>query len=272
MSSKKFLSALLLGLSLTGTSLALASESPRCGFPIQNYKISHFSENQVPLYVDRAQFRPETFAFFRKAQGRAYSRFKNSIEIGPQKCPKDYKRAEKVLKRLLQSSKLHQFDEKSEALIPVVLCSKAGMPPISKILAGKYILIPSSLTQESVSEASMAAVLAHEIAHFTLSHHARLFEELNFTTSSEPRAARAQKIKSEHEKEADLVGLQLLENAGYKASHSLDHLKAVEAEVISRLSKNNKRRKLKKRPTHQSYEDRLVFLSQQIERCGYSVL
>ncbi len=106
---------------------------------------------------------------------------------------------------------------------------------------GGVVLVPAGLLRQLSSEDELAAVLAHEIAHVMREHHyqvilsARQFETVVRGLRPDPGLSRASAqlytrgLERASEHEADLVGVQLLTQAGYDPSAPLSVLEKLEA-------------------------------------------
>ena len=135
--------------------------------------------------------------------------------------------------------------------------------PNAFALPGGKIFINTGMLQIIGSEAELAGVLSHEIAHSVLSHSfqkiaARQFEVLPFADLINADTSR------NNEKEADILGTRVLAAAGYSADGlynvmaKLKHLEKKASWSDSLLS------------THPATEKRMNYLSEIIQRNGYN--
>lgn len=246
--------------------IPLQSFANGCGFSLTDGRISK-QDHGVPLYVERGSFSSD---ILKKLKHQALLDEPKLIsEAGT--CPETNKKVEKVLAKLLKGSGLDFIMKGPDALELIVLCEKTKSAPVARLRSAKYLVVPASLPINVKGEAHMAAVIAHEIAHYTLAHHARL---MSMTNGRMPAIApnwrsKISSIRKEHEREADLTGLKLMANAGYNARSAIEHLKAVQAYTTKKLS--HMKRKLQRAPnaSHPNPSERVQEISMQIQKCGY---
>ena len=246
--------------------IPLQSFANGCGFSLTDGRITK-QDDGVPLYVERATFSSDIL-----------NRLKHQANLDAPKliseagsCPQKSVKVQKVLTKLLKGSGLEFIMNGKDALKLIVLCGKTKSAPVARLRSAKYLVVPASLPDNTKNEAQIAAVIAHEIAHYTLAHHARL---MSMTSGRMPAIAPSWRdalssIRKEHEREADLAGLKLMANAGYNATSAIDHLKAVQAYATKKAS--HMIRKLQREPNanHPSTAERLQLLGLQIQQCGY---
>ncbi|MCO4754454.1 MAG: M48 family metallopeptidase [Bacteriovoracaceae bacterium] len=233
--------------------------SATCSFSLKN-AAPKLVENGVPLFVDNKSFKSSTLDKLKYRAAQAQRKYIPSMSA----CPMTKAHVQVVVDKIFKESNLSFLQKGPNRLETVLLCSKADTPPVARVVAGKYLIVPSSLPLRAKSEDAMAAVLAHEIAHYTLRHHARLIEDLNGRAPSGDRSL-LNRIKRQHEVEADLTGLKLMTNAGYNPQATLDHLLEVKTIV-------DKRRNRRPKGSHPSHGIRATLLQEHIKKCGYELV
>jgi len=241
--------------------LPISALGENCSYNLKSATAS-ISSNGVPLYVENSKFSKK---ILNKLKRRALKAKKKYNTINTKRCPELTEQVNTLMERLLTSSNLAFLLDNEDRLEVVLLCSKTDTPPVARIVAGKYLLIPASLPQKAKSLDALAAVLSHEIAHYTLRHHARLLEELNGRFPSGDRSF-LNRIKRHHEKEADLTGLELMTNAGFSPQAAVSHLKHVKDFLDKR------KHRVKAKGSHPSPTDRELLLTEQIKKCSYRAI
>lgn len=158
-------------------------------------------------------------------------------------------------------------------------------------LPGGYIGLHSGLIQAAESESELASVVGHEIAHVTQRHIAQLFGKQSqmgmvmlasilvaiLAARSSPDMAQAAlasgqagAIQSQlgytrsFEREADRIGLQTLENAGFDARGMPSFFERLQRE--SRLYENNAPGYLR---THPLTEERIADMGNRVDQMPY---
>lgn len=193
---------------------------------------------------------------------------KSKQEKSDKKCEKQSALIKKVYHNIIESNKLTKFTSGGQPLTLITNCSKR----LPKLRDGRILIAPAGLVATAKSEDAIAAVLSHEIAHFTLSHHARLILETRGRAPATPymwssmRSSKIAKIKKAHEIEADLAGLGLMVNAGYNPKHALKHLKQVD----KKLSLLKTPKQWNKPTRHPSAAIRREAMRKEIQSCGYT--
>lgn len=250
---------------LTLTLLCNPVFGSECGFSISDAKVENMDKG-VPLYVDRSAFEEKYLTILKRKADEG----KKKLSLTAGKCPRLTKIIQKVTDRLLSNSPLKMIQEGSDKIELIVLCSQTRTPPVARLMAGKYLVVPASLPMKAKSEDAIAAVLAHEIAHFSLAHHARLLSQTKGRAPAIPLhwAGTREKIRKSHEREADLAGLKLMSNAGYDTNAAITHLHAVHKMALKRRPSSSNVRKVSS--THPSAQRRKDLLYSQIESCGYN--
>ena len=165
-------------------------------------------------------------------------------------CPQAQHYVERVLDRLIEGSSLRQAIQRADFPVrPVVTCGIADFPD-AEIKAG-VLELSAELILALSSEDELAAMMGHELAHYTLAHDAR---KLQVHAGLTPYTARALSIK--HEIEADNEGLILLANAGYDPYAAVDALKKMREILLAR--------RLRSDDAHPDIEDRIRNVLRQI--------
>lgn len=229
-----------------------------CSYKLKS-ATANISSNGVPLYVGNKKF---SKSILNKLKRRALKANEKYNSLSTKKCPELKEQVNSLVERLLTSSNLAFLLNNEDSLEVILLCSKTDTPPVARIVAGKYLLVPASLPQKAKSLDALAAVLSHEIAHYTLRHHARLLEELNGRFPSGDKSF-LHRIKRHHEKEADLTGLELMTNAGFSPQAAVSHLKHVKGFFDER------NHHVKAKGSHPNPMDRELLLTEQIKNCSY---
>jgi predicted Zn-dependent protease len=126
--------------------------------------------------------------------------------------------------------------------------------PDAEIKAG-VLEVSAELILALPSEDEIAAMMGHELAHYTLAHDEKRLEVHARLT---PISART--LSLDHEIEADAEGLILLANAGYDPDAAVDALKVIRTIVLAR--------QLQTDASHPNLDDRIRKLQQQITKAG----
>lgn len=257
------------GLSFLLFALLSSASVFACGFELNDAKAS-LVDKGVPLFVPRSAFKDEVLERLRIRAGKGKKR------LAPRtgSCPSLENKTRKVMEKLLTRSNLNFLLEGEDKLEMFLLCDKQKMPPVGRLSAGRLLLLPASLPLKAGSEDAMAAVIAHEIAHYALAHHARLMTKLEGRSPSLNANWREKtgKIKKGHETEADLAGLKLMSNAGYDTQWAIIHLNKLREAGKAPFSRNMAF--AKRRPKLNGHPDpleRALALQRQIQSCGYTV-
>jgi Zn-dependent protease with chaperone function len=169
-------------------------------------------------------------------------------------CPQAQRYAQRILDRLIEGSRLRQPIQHADFPVQLeVTCGVADFPD-AEIKAG-VLEVSAELLLALPSEDEIAAMMGHELAHYTLAHGERRLEIHSRLT---PFSARALSI--DHEIEADTEGLVLLANAGYDPYAAVDALKVIRAILLAR--------RLQTDAAHPNLDDRIRNLQQQIIQAG----
>jgi hypothetical protein len=178
----------------------------------------------------------------------------------PGYCKKTDRYLHYILERLTAIGGLESLRRLQPPLELVLQCDDEVPLPVARALAGNVLLVPRALPRLAASEDALAAVLAHELAHFSLQH-AQRFRRSGIGSQ---RSAAARELVLAHESEADIAGLRILARAGYDPAAAIDHLQAVSAMHAALHPRA-------RAPRH--HEDdgvRAARLRSQIDACGYS--
>jgi Peptidase family M48 len=225
-----------------------------CGYELPPAQVE-YARHRVPLLLRATPFEGETNAG--SAERRRRSLDQNSLSL--EHCPETVSFLRGILGRLVGASELDVFAQTAPELELVVQCSHQRGLPVARVAPGKLLIVPGTLTRAADSEDSVAAVLAHELAHLSLRHAERAF-------AARASASDTSRVRNGHEREADITGLQILVNAGYDPWAAIDHLREVDAEAKRRASAAHRASRLR---AHDSAVVRMDRLRAQITACSY---
>ena len=242
-------------LSWMPAALASSGEAPACGYELPPALVEH-ARGRVPLLVRAASNEDATNTRLVERRRRSLEQHSSSRAH----CPATVAFLEAILERLLRDSALEGFAGDAPRLELVVQCSHQRGLPVARVAPGKLLIVPGTLTRDADSEDSVAAVLAHEIAHLSLRHSERAI------AARGSRSRAPERLKNVHEREADITGLRILVNAGYDPWAAVDHLRKVDAGA--RRGRPTSNMSLRPR-AHDPAEVRIVRLRAQIEACSY---
>lgn len=167
-------------------------------------------------------------------------------------CPQAQRYAQRVLDRLIEGSGLRQAMQRADFPVQLVVTCGVSDFPDAEIKAG-VLEVSAELMLAMRSEDEIAALMGHELAHYTLAHDAK---KLAIYSRLTPFSARALSIT--HELEADAEGLTLLANAGYDPYAAVDALNVIQAILRAR--------QLQTDAAHPNLDDRIRNLQRQISR------
>lgn len=173
-------------------------------------------------------------------------------------CPQTQRYAEGILDRLIDASNLRPAMQGADFPVHLVVTCGVVDHPDAEMKAG-VLAVSAELMLEMASEDEVAAMLGHELAHYTLAHASKTLEVYPRLT---PYSARSLSIT--HELEADAEGLILLANAGYDPYAAVDALKSMQAVLH--------KRGLQSDSVHPEIDDRIRRLRQQIARADWIAL
>ena len=138
-------------------------------------------------------------------------------------------------------------------------------------LPGGKVFVHSGAILKTRSEAELAGLLSHELAHAVLSHGFQMYTKSNATgsfTQMIPFSGLFSRIavtkySRDLERQADLLGTRMLTSAGY-AADGLENLSH------TLLEEETTKRKFSWLSTHPDTEDRIQYLGELIDRNGYN--
>ena len=190
-----------------------------------------------------------------KAFNQEFARPQSLRAMGQTLCPKTQRYIQNISDRLISASNLRaRMNSNDYPMTVVVTCSFLDFPD-AQMKAG-ILEVSAELVQLLRSEDEIAAVLAHEMAHFTLAHDHTVLESWH---GLPPFAIN--RLRMWHEEEADAESLVLLANAGYDTSAAVDALRAFRDYM--------KVNELKSSSRHPQLEFRIEVLSQRISRTPF---
>ncbi len=173
-------------------------------------------------------------------------------------CPQAQRYAQRILDRLIEGSRLRQAMQHADFLVQlVVTCGVADFP--DAIIKAGVLEVSAELILAMTSEDEIAAMMGHELAHYTLAHEAKTLEVYARLTRISARA-----LSIDHEIEADTEGLILLTNAGYDPYAAVDALKVIRAILLAR--------RLQTDAAHPDLDDRIRKLQRQITKAGMQTI
>jgi hypothetical protein len=125
-------------------------------------------------------------------------------------CSKTETLANRLVTKLIASNKLELVVDQTPSMILIVDCSNKTLK-LPETKAGVLWIYPELLKGFS-TEDQVAALLAHELVHYTRSHEEDIEERLSSWMPFREDAVN--RSRWEHEKEADRLTPRLLDNAG----------------------------------------------------------
>lgn len=216
-----------------------------------------FNHIRAVQFVERTRFTPEHREKLRAFHDEFVAAGKTPLpaELA---CPLAQRYAQGILDRLIDASALRQAMLQADFPVQlVVTCGVADFPD-AEIKAG-VLEVSAELIIAMPSEDEIAAMMGHELAHYTLAHEAKKLEAYARLT---PFSARALSI--EHELEADAEGLILLANAGYDPYAAVDAMHVMRAILHTRSLQTD--------AAHPDMDDRIRNLQRQISQTGLVAL
>lgn len=241
---------------------AQTEPSPECGYPADRAQLER-SQAGVPLVFRTTALSGRAVARLKAMRERAIAREGADLV----RCRSTDAYFHRVLDKLIHGSQLDAFAASFPETTLLTQCRRGDALPGARAGPGHVLVVPRALAALATSEDAVAAVLAHELAHFTLRHAERLIgaSEGHGYLSLDSRA-----IKSAHEREADITGLRIMVNAGYDPWAAVEHLERVDAiarsGVAVRPSCDGCRRTI-----HDARTVRVARLRAQIRACRYAV-
>jgi Zn-dependent protease with chaperone function len=204
-------------------------------------------------FVERTRFptaeREQLLAFHRKFSAAWQTPLPTQIA-----CPLAQRHAQRILDRLIAASSLRQAVETADFPVRVVVTCGIADFPDAEIKAG-VMEVSAELMLAMSSEDEIAAMMGHELAHYTLAHEAK---KLQTHGRLAPYAARLQALN--HEIEADAEGLILLANAGYDPYAAVDVMKVMRGILRERGWQSD--------AAHPDIDERIDRLAQVISHAG----
>ncbi len=212
-----------------------------------------FNHNRAAQFVERTRFAQEDREKMRAFHKEFVQAWQAPLpaEVA---CPQAQRYAQRILDRLIEGSRLRQAMQYADFPVQlVVTCGVADFPD-AEIKAG-VLEVSAELILALPSEDEIAAMMGHELAHYTLAHGEKRLEIHSRLTIFSART-----FSIDHEIEADTEGLILLANAGYDPYAAVDALKAMRAIVLQRGLQTD--------ADHPNLDDRIRKLQQQITKAG----
>jgi predicted Zn-dependent protease len=216
-----------------------------------------FNHSRAVQFIERTRFSPED-----REKMRAFHQEFVQALLAPLPdevaCPRAQRHAQRILDRLIEGSRLRQAIQHAD--FPVQLTVKCGVVdfPDAEMKAGVLEVSPE-LILVLPSDDEIAAMLGHELAHYTLAH-----DEKRLEIHSRLTFFSARELSIKHEIEADTEGLILLANAGYDPYAAVDALTAIRAIVIARGLQTD--------AAHPNLDDRIHKLQRQITTAGMQMI
>ena len=157
------------------------------------------------------------------AFNKQYLDLRPVLPIEHMPCPKAQRYAQRVLDQIIQGSSptLREMLIRADFSVTItVTCDIASLPD-AEMKAG-LLDVSAALILLLSSEDEVAAVLAHELAHFTLAH-----DHKGMETFSQLTPFALKRFRMQQEEEADAESLTLLANAGYDPYAAVEALISV---------------------------------------------
>lgn len=173
-------------------------------------------------------------------------------------CPQAQRHAQRILDRLIEGSRLRQAMQYADFPVQLAVTCRVADFPDAEIKAG-VLEVSAELILALPSEDEIAAMMGHELAHYTLAHDEKRLEihtRLTFFSARE--------LSINNEIEADAEGLVLLANAGYDPYAAVDALKVIQTILLAR--------RLQTDAAHPNLDDRIRKLQQQITTAGMQTI
>jgi predicted Zn-dependent protease len=152
-----------------------------------------------------------------------------------QEAQREYEKLEEGEELLEDDMLAHYLEQIVAELLPAGLPAEMPAPrPLvirsadrsAGASADGTLLISTSLLAAIADEAQLAAVLGHELAHLLARHSliAARYEKTSFSTTARMKLSRRQEV------EADQLGLELMQKAGYDPQAAIEMLALLEAD------------------------------------------
>jgi predicted Zn-dependent protease len=225
----------------------------RAGRRVEPQEDLRFNPSRAVQFIERTRFSQEdreTMRAFHKEYVQAWLA-PLPAEVA---CPQAQGFAQRILDRLIEGSSLRQAMQQADFPVQLaVTCNVADFP--DAIIKAGVLEVSAELILALHSEDEIAAMMGHELAHYTLAHDEKRLELHSRLTFISARA-----LSLDHEIEADAQGLILLANAGYDPYATVDALKVIQTFMLAR--------QLQTDASHPSLDDRIRKLQQQITQAA----
>jgi predicted Zn-dependent protease len=233
--------------------VAMALSVIKAGRRVEPQEDFRFNHSRAVQFIERTRFsqeeREKMRAFHKEFVQAWQAPFPAEVA-----CPQAQRYVQRILDRLIEGSRLRQAMQLADFPVQlVVTCGMADFPD-AEIKAG-VLEISAELMLAMTSEDEIAAMMGHELAHYTLAHEAKTLAIYSQLTRFSARA-----LSINHEVEADTEGLILLANAGYDPYAAVDALKVIRAILLAR--------RLQTDAAHPNLDDRIRNLQRQIANAG----
>jgi predicted Zn-dependent protease len=240
---------------LTAGNLAAQSTNPDSTFRSAGGFTRGNQPSGIVRYVHHDEF-PAAVREKMQMFNAAFARPDRMAQMGQASCPQTQRFAQGILNRLLSGSNLGPAMIRSDYPITmVVTCAIADFPD-AEMKAGALTL-SAELILLLQSEDEIAAVLAHEVAHFTLAHEHKKLENWHRINEFEMN-----RMRIRHEEEADAESLVLLVNSGYDPNAAVGALKALRKFMDATQSQSDK--------SHPHINYRIKALVTEINRASFA--
>jgi predicted Zn-dependent protease len=233
--------------------VALALSVSRTGRRVEPQEDLRFNHSRAVQFIERTRFSPEDRKKLRAFHMEYVQAWQAPLpaEVA---CPQAQRFAQRILDRLIEGSSLRQAMQQADFPVQlVVTCNVADFP--DAIIKAGVLEVSAELILALPSEDEIAAMMGHELAHYTLAHDEKRLELHSRLTFISARA-----LSIEHEIEADAQGLMLLANAGYDPYAAVDALKVIQSILLAH--------RLQTDASHPNLADRIRKLQQQITQAG----
>jgi predicted Zn-dependent protease len=212
-----------------------------------------FNHSRAVQFIERTRFSPENREKMRAFHQEYVQAWQTPLpaEVA---CPYAQRYAQRILDRLIEGSRLRQAMQHAD--FPVLLAVTCGVADFPDAIVKAGVLeVSAELILALASEDEIAAMMGHELAHYTLAHDEKRLEVHRRLTFFAART-----LVIDHEIEADAEGLMLLANAGYDPYAAVDALKAIQTILLAH--------RLQTDASHPNLDERIRLLQQQITKSG----
>ncbi len=216
-----------------------------------------FNYSRAVQFIERTRFSPENREKMRAFHQEYVQAWQTPLRAEVA-CPQAQRYAQRILDRLIEGSRLRQAMQRADFTVQLaVTCGAADFP--DAIIKAGVLEVSAELILALTSEDEIAAMMGHELAHYTLAH-----AEKRLEVHARLTVFAARTLALDHEIEADTEGLVLLANAGYDPYAAVDALKSIRTLMLAR--------RLQTDAAHPSLDDRIRNLQQQIAGAGMQSL